>query len=170
MSQAPVEISQYDSEWPFAYAREKEFLNEVAGEWLCGSIEHIGSTSVPGLIAKPVIDIMFGVKSLQESRPAIDVLVSSGYKYFPYKEDVMHWFCKPSDEYRTHHLYLVPFQSPLWNDRIQFRNLLLTSHKIAEEYSNLKKELAARYKYDRESYTKDKWPFIEQVLGRAKLE
>lgn len=167
MKRASVELSDYDPEWPSKFEAEKNFLIERIGKWIFGSIEHVGSTSVPGLIAKPVIDIMFGVKSLEESRPAIDVLVRNGYEYFPYKEELMHWFCKPSDAFRTHHLHLIPYESPLWQERIKFRELLLSSKEIAKEYSDLKKELATRYKEDREAYTQEKWPFIQQVLEDA---
>ncbi len=168
MTQAQIELSSYNSEWPIEFEKEKNALQVIAGEWLHGSIEHVGSTAVPGLAAKPVIDIMFGVKSLQESRPAIDVLVEFGYLFYPYKKDVMHWFCKPSDEYRTHHLHLIPYQSSLWKERILFRNLLRSDRSISKEYQELKKELAVKYRFDRESYTNDKWPFIKQVLEREK--
>ncbi len=170
MKQAPVELSEYDPQWPSMFEAEKNFLMEVIGQWLCGSVEHVGSTSVPGLIAKPVIDIMFGVQSLEESRPAIEVLVNNGYQYFPYKDDVMHWFCKPSDAFRTHHLHLIPYQSQLWQERLQFRNLLLLNPEIARKYSVLKKNLAQRYKDDRESYTREKWPFIQRVLEKSSIE
>ena len=112
MSRAPVEIREYDPGWPAAFEEERALLESLIGEWRDGEIEHVGSTAVPGLAAKPVIDVMFGVQSLEASRPAIDVLTSHGYAYFPYKGDVMHWLCKPSDEYRTHHLHLVPYQTP----------------------------------------------------------
>ena len=170
MKQAPVELSEYDPQWPSMFEAEKNYLMEVIGQWLCGSVEHIGSTSIPGLIAKPVIDIMFGVQSLEESRPAIKILVNNGYQYFPYKDDVMHWFCKPSDAFRTHHLHLIPYQSQLWQERLQFRNLLLFNPDIAREYSVLKKNLAQRYREDRESYTREKWPFIQRVLKKGSIE
>lgn len=167
MKRASVELSEYNPEWPSKFEDEKEFLMEVIGRWFFGSVEHVGSTAIPGLIAKPVIDIMFGVKSLEESHPAVDVLVQNGYEYFPYKRDVMHWFCKPSDAFRTHHLHLISYESPLWEERIQFRNLLLSNQEIANEYAALKKELASRYRNDREAYTQKKWPFIQQMLERA---
>ncbi len=164
MKRASVELSEYDPEWPSLFEAEREFLMEIIGQWFCGSVEHVGSTAVPGLVAKPVIDVMFGVRSLEESQSAIAVLVKNGYEYFPYKADVMHWFCKPSDAFRTHHLHLIPYQSPLWKERIQFRDTLLTNPEIANEYAALKKELAARFKEDREAYTEMKWPFIQRVL------
>lgn len=169
MKQVIVELSEYDPEWPSMFELEKKFLMDVIDKWLCGTVEHIGSTSVPGMVAKPVVDIMFGVGSLEESKSAIDLLVRSGYEYFPYKEDVMHWFCKPSDAFRTHHLHLVPYQSQLWNERIKFRNLLLSNQKIAKQYSDLKQELAARYRGEREVYTQKKGPFIQRVLENESL-
>ena len=168
MTLVEVKIEPYNIAWPGMFEAEKDFLTTVAGKWLSGSIEHIGSTSIPGLMAKPVIDIMFGVESLERSLPAIDVIKCSGYQYYPYKKEVMHWFCKPSDDHRTHHLHLVPFQSKLWNERIQFRQILLKEPLIANEYSDLKRMLAEQYKYDREAYTVEKWPFIRKVLNREK--
>ena len=170
MTQAQIELSSYHPRWPVAFEMERIALQEIAEEWLNGSIEHVGSTAVPGLAAKPVIDMMFGVRSLQESKPAIDVLVDYGYVFYPYKKEVMHWFCKPSDEYRTHHLHLIPYQSPLWKERIMFRDLLRSDNNVFREYENLKKGLAEKYRFDRESYTVDKWPFIKRVLEREKYK
>ncbi len=167
MHRASVELSEYDCQWPAKFEAEKDFLVNIIGKWLCGQVEHVGSTSVPGLIAKPVIDIMFGVKTLELSRPAIEIVVKHGYVYFPYKEDVMHWFCKPSDVLRIHHLYLIPYQSRLWNERIQFRNLLRSDKDVANDYSRLKRQLADRYRDDREAYTREKGPFIQNLLKRA---
>ena len=116
------------------------------------------------MLAKPVIDIMFGVKSLEESKPAIKVLQESGYEYWPYKTEVMHWFCKPSDAFRTHHLHLIPFDSPLWKERIKFRDTLRSNGGVAAKYAVLKKKLAIKYKEDREAYTQEKWPFIKKVV------
>lgn len=164
MSRAPVILEEYDSSWPSKFEEEKSHLMAIAGEWYYGSIEHVGSTAVPGMVAKPVIDIMFGVKSLEESKPAIEVLVKNGYEYWPYKTEVMHWFCKPSDAFRTHHLHLIPFESPLWKERINFRELLRSNQSVATQYGNLKRDLAASYREDREAYTEKKWPFIQQAL------
>lgn len=69
---------------------EEMFLLSVVGEWSFGSVEHVGSTAVPGMVAKPVIDVICGVKSLEESRPAINVLVEHGYEYWPYKTEFIH--------------------------------------------------------------------------------
>jgi len=167
MSQVKVELSEYNQKWPYEFEKEKAFLNKKIGKWLCGNIEHVGSTSVPNLMAKPVIDIMFGVESLENSKPAIDVMMNNGYSYFPYKRDVMHWFCKPSDSHRTHHLHLIPFESPLWKERLLFRDILRSNNNIAKEYQELKQCLAMEYANDRELYTEKKSPFIQKVLTNA---
>lgn len=167
MKRASVVLEEYDQSWPSKFEDEKKHLMAIAGEWCHGGIEHVGSTAVPGMVAKPVIDVMFGVESLEKSKPAIKVLVANGYEYWPYKTDAMHWFCKPSDAFRTHHLHLIPFENRLWKERIKFRNLLRSNDRIAYEYARLKRELASSHKEDRETYTQKKWPFIQQVLRRA---
>jgi GrpB-like predicted nucleotidyltransferase (UPF0157 family) len=123
-AQAPVFVVPYDQRWPSRFEAERALLQPVLGSWLVADIEHIGSTAIPGLAAKPIIDIMAPVASLESSRAALSALTELHYNYFPYREDVMHWLCKPSDSYRTHHLHLVAFNSPLWNERIAFRNHL----------------------------------------------
>jgi len=146
------------------FEAERELLDRVLRPWLVGSIEHIGSTSVLGLSAKPVIDIMFGVESLVSSEPAKLVLREHSYLYADYRPEVMHWFCKPSFEFRSHHLHLVPYRSHLWNERIAFRDVLRADPGVAAEYDALKRDLARRFEHDREAYTDAKWPFIERVL------
>lgn len=163
---APVVLTEYNPRWPLMFAAERDFLIQTLSACLHGTIEHVGSTAVPGLTAKPVIDIMFGIASLDAARPAIEVLSANGYQYFPYKTDLMHWFCKPSDAFRTHHLHLIPYQSPLWNERIAFRDLLREDPGLAQEYQALKVSLAVRYRDDREAYTEAKWPFIQRALAR----
>lgn len=161
---APVIVVPYDSSWPSKFEFEKRVLSYVLAPWLAGPIEHVGSTAVPGLSAKPVIDIMVAVESLDASRPAIPAAEASGYIYWPYKADVMHWFCKPSDAHRTHHLHLVPYGSRLWQARLGFRDALRADARLAQEYAQLKLGLANKYRYDRESYTQSKTRFVHQVL------
>jgi hypothetical protein len=96
MAEAPIEILQYDSSWPSRFERERALLEPILPPWLAGPIEHIGSTAIPGMVAKPVIDIMAAVESLDASRGAISAATNAGYLYFPYRPKLMHWFCKPS--------------------------------------------------------------------------
>lgn len=167
MDDAPIEIAEYDPKWVEAFQLEAQVLRGALAPWLVGTLEHIGSTAVPGLAAKPIIDIMAPVRSLEDSRAAIPAAARAGYAYFPYRAEVMHWFCKPSPSVRTHHLHLVPIGSRLWNERLAFRDALRAEEALRTEYRNLKLALAARYRHDREAYTDAKSPFIHRVLGRA---
>ncbi len=169
MKSALVALAEYDATWPAKFAVEKAHLLAIASGWNLGGVEHVGSTAVPGMLAKPVIDIMFGIKTLDDAKPAIKVLEQYGYQYWPYKTAVMHWFCKPNAAVRTHHLHLVPFESALWHERIKFREILRSNPAIAAQYATLKRELAAAYPDDREAYTQQKWPFIQQILQRAEF-
>lgn len=165
--EAPIEIVSYDPSWPRQFLEERDLLAQTLGAWILGGIEHVGSTAVPGLDAKPVIDIMVGVHDLDSSRPAIPAAEAVGYSYAPYRPDVMHWFCKPSPAFRTHHLHMVPFQSRKWIERLAFRDYLRAHPDAAAEYAELKRSLADRFKFDRERYTDEKGPFIENILRAA---
>ena len=165
--EAPVTLVEYDPAWPAEFEKERARLAETLGEWLAGPIEHIGSTAVPGLGAKPILDIMAPVESLERSRPAIEAARQLHYVYFPYRWEVMHWFCKPSPSMRTHHLHLVPLNSRLWIERLAFRDHLRRHPEVAAEYAALKTSLAARYPNDREAYTDAKAPFVQRVLAAA---
>ena len=167
MAEAPIEVAPYDARWPAAFEQERALLAEALGPWLAGPPEHIGSTAVPGLAAKPVIDIMAPVHTLAASRPAIEAARELGYVHYPYKPDVMHWFCKPSAAHRTHHLHLVPLGSPLWRERLAFRDALRADPELRASYQALKLDLAQRHRLVREAYTNAKTPFIEQVLRQA---
>jgi GrpB-like predicted nucleotidyltransferase (UPF0157 family) len=169
-SEASVQIVSYDPRWPSLFLQERALLGAALGTWLAGPIEHFGSTAVPGLAAKPVIDIMAGVESLDASRDAIAAAGVLGYVYYPYRPDVMHWFCKPSAAFRTHHLHLVPLNSRLWIERLAFRDYLRKEPAMAAEYSEVKVGLAKQFEFDREAYTDAKGPFIQRVLAAALLE
>jgi GrpB-like predicted nucleotidyltransferase (UPF0157 family) len=164
--QPPVVIEPYDPQWPAMFEAERAALSAVLGPWLAGPIEHIGSTAVPGLPAKPVIDIMVAVEDLAASRPAIEALAPLSYCYFDYKAEVMHWLCKPSDLERTHHLHLVPFESPLWRERLAFRDALRREPALRAAYRDLKLRLAANHRDDREAYTEAKTAFIQRALAQ----
>jgi GrpB-like predicted nucleotidyltransferase (UPF0157 family) len=164
---APIHVVAYDASWPARFADERELLAQVLAPWLAGPIEHIGSTAVPGLVAKPVIDIMAAVATLDLSRPAIAAVALLHYVYFPYRAETMHWFCKPSDEVRTHHLHLVPLGSALWHERLRFRDRLRSDPRAAAEYAALKQALAARHELDREAYTDAKEPFVRRILAES---
>ena len=165
-SDATIEIVPYNPLWPTMFDAERTLLELALGPWLIGEIEHIGSTAVADLPAKPVIDIMAPVQSLEAARTAIAAATRAGYLYHPYQAEVMHWFCKPSPGYRTHHLHLVPYKSALWLERLAFRDALRQSPALVAEYAALKAHLAARFTLDRQAYTEAKGPFVQRVISQ----
>jgi GrpB-like predicted nucleotidyltransferase (UPF0157 family) len=162
-----VRIEPYDPSWPARFEEERAALAEAIGDWVVGGIHHVGSTAVPGLDAKPVIDILVGVSDLPSSRECVEPLRGIGYLYAPYRTDEMHWFCKPDPARRTHHLHLVPTGSRRFRDELAFRDHLRSHPEAASEYGALKRALAARFERDRERYTEAKEGFIRAVLDVA---
>lgn len=161
----PIRLAPYDPSWPGRFAEEQAALDEAIGPWATGGIHHVGSTAIPGLDAKPTIDVLAGVDSLEASRACFDPLAKLDYLYAPYRSGEMHWFCKPHPSQRTHHLHLVPTDSRRFRDELAFRDLLRASPEVAEEYTTLKHKLADRFSRDREAYTDAKTDFIRRVLG-----
>ncbi|HEX8689419.1 MAG TPA: GrpB family protein, partial [Solirubrobacterales bacterium] len=155
----PVRIVAYDPSWPERFERERAALESAIGEWVVGGIHHVGSTAVPGLDAKSVIDILVGVESLEAGRACFDPLAQLDYLYAPYRPEEMHWFCKPHPGRRTHHLHLVPMGSRRFVEELAFRDHLRADPAAAEEYAALKRQLAARFANDRETYTEAKADF-----------
>jgi GrpB-like predicted nucleotidyltransferase (UPF0157 family) len=130
-------------------------------------IHHVGSTAVPGLDAKPIIDILAGVADLDSSIACREPLARLGYLYAPYLNEQMHWFCKPHPARRTHHLHLVPAGSRRFAEELAFRDRLRADPDLAGDYAVLKHRLAVRFRADREAYTRAKTDFIESVLGET---
>ena len=164
----PVRLCAYDAAWVTAFGHEAVVLGEVLGPWLTGGVHHVGSTAVPGLVAKPIIDIMAGVGDLESSRDAIEKLGGLGYCYAPYRADVMHWFCKPSPSRRTHHLHLVPTGSARFTDVLAFRDYLRAHPAAAADYAELKQRLAARHADDRDAYTDGKAAMVAAISADAR--
>lgn len=158
-------IAPYDPAWPDRFESEMALLQAAIGRWITGGIHHVGSTAVPGLAAKPVIDILVGVEELRSSRGCFDRLAELDYRYFPYRVDEMHWFCKPDPASRTHHLHLVPTGSYRYRAELAFRDALRARPDLATEYAALKHRLASAHRDDREAYTEAKQGFIAGVLA-----
>lgn len=163
-----VVVVDYDSAWPGLFAAEAALLDVVIGEWITGGIHHVGSTAVPGLAAKPVIDILVGVGSLEASRPCIDRVAPLHFVYAPYRAEQMHWFCKPDRMHRTHHLHLVPTDSQRYTDELGFRDYLRSHGDRARAYATLKRSLAEEFRHDREAYTEGKSAFVAETLALAR--
>jgi GrpB-like predicted nucleotidyltransferase (UPF0157 family) len=163
----PIRVAPYDPGWPARFERERDLLRGAIGTWVVGGVHHVGSTAVPGLDAKPIIDILVGVEDLATSRASFEALAELEYLYAPYRPGEMHWFCKPGPSRRTHHLHLVPCGSPRYRDELAFRDHLRSSPAKARDYAALKHRLAARFEHDREGYTDAKADFVGSVLREA---
>jgi GrpB-like predicted nucleotidyltransferase (UPF0157 family) len=161
----PIRIVAYDPEWPARFEEERAALSEAIGGWVTGGIHHVGSTAVPGLDAKPIVDILIGVEDLESSRGCFDSLGELGYLYAPYRVEEMHWLCKPHPSRRTHHLHLVPAGSARFRDELAFRDRLRADPQLAARYAELKRRLAIRFEDDREAYTEAKGDFIASALA-----
>jgi GrpB-like predicted nucleotidyltransferase (UPF0157 family) len=159
----PIEIVKYNPAWPAFYFAERERLTPL----LPGlGIHHIGSTAVPGLAAKPVIDMIALVEDLDENTAA--AMRRASYQLpTQFNVDLAHrrFLCYPTAAYRTHHLHLVDERDDM-DLCLRFRNSLRADSKLAADYAALKRALAARYRDDREGYTKAKGSFIKDALSR----
>jgi GrpB-like predicted nucleotidyltransferase (UPF0157 family) len=167
-----IDIVPYDPNWPKVFINEEEFLKSKFPE-IIKRIEHFGSTAIPGLSAKPIVDMLIEVTSLKETKKQIvPVLKSFGYDYFWRPEidkpPMYAWFIKRNSKgTRTHHLHMVKANSKLW-DRLYFRDYLKEHPKIAEQYGTLKIELSMKFLNDREAYTKAKTEFVLYITKKAK--
>ncbi len=165
----PIRITAYDPAWPARFEQEWLALDAAIGDWAVGGIHHIGSTAVPDLDAKPIIDVLVGVEGLETSRACFEPLAELDYLYAPYRTEEMHWFCKPHPSRRTHHLHLVPEHSTRFRDELAFRDHLGSNPEAAREYAALKRRLAARFEHDRDAYTEAKSSFIQGILKAARF-
>jgi GrpB-like predicted nucleotidyltransferase (UPF0157 family) len=166
-----ISIVPYDPAWPSLFESEAEFLRSKLPKSIIIRIEHFGSTAVPGLAAKPVIDILVRVSSLEETREQIvPLLESEGYDYF-WRTDsppAYAWFIKRNSEgKRTHHIHMVEADSKLW-DRLYFRDYLREFLDEAKRYEELKRFLSEKYPNGRAAYTDGKAEFVVTVTERAK--
>ncbi|MBD2100884.1 GrpB family protein [Leptolyngbya sp. FACHB-261] len=168
-----IVIVEYDPRWPAQFEAEKTKIWEALGNEQVVAIEHMGSTAVPGLAAKPIIDLMVGVRSLDAARQGIPHLESLGY---------IHWHDDPNPERlflvkgmppfgkeRTHHIHIVEAYGKFW-ERLLFRDYLRAHPEEAQCYAALKRGLAAHFQTDREGYTEAKNEYIQTIMKRARQE
>jgi len=167
-----VKLSPYRKEWPKIYKEEEKLLREAAGSFVI-DIQHVGSTSVPGLVSKPIIDIAVAVKDLKEGEKCIAPITNLGYEYKLDKvtdSTIHHYFSKGGYYNRTHHIHLEEWKSKIWYNHILFRDYLRMHNDIMNEYAELKIKLAEKFPFDRVSYRAGKDKFIEPIIERAKKE
>lgn len=173
--QDEVSIVPYDPSWPLIFEEEKRHLLECLPPEVIRRIEHFGSTAIPGLRAKPIVDMLVEVSSLEATKARIvPLLEAQGYDYFwraTHGEDgppFYAWFIKRNAAgLRTHHVHMIESHFEHW-DRLLFRDYLIVKPETAEEYENLKTTLASDYPNDRVAYTNGKSEFVARITEAAK--
>lgn len=170
-----IEIAEYDPRWPELYKRERQHLLELFPRDLIVRVEHVGSTAVPGLGAKPVVDILVGVHNLLTVREQVAPrLEAQGYDYFwapTHGDDGPPFYAffikRDAAGVRTHHIHVVAMDFGEHWDWVVFRDYLRAHAGVAARYEELKRHLAAAYPCDRVRYTEAKSDFIRSVLASA---
>lgn len=169
-----IELVPYDSRWPVLFEQERVHLLSCLPNELLGRIDHYGSTSIPGMTAKPVVDMLVEVFDLEAVREQVPpILEEQGYDYFwrPTNngDGAYPWFIKrDSDGQRTHHIHMVASDFNHW-EGISFRDYLRTHDDAAREYEQVKKRLATDFPDDRIAYTEGKTDFISSILEYARF-
>ena len=169
MSDEPVVLAEYDPAWPDRFLEQSRRLAVILQSWLAAPVEHVGSTAVPGLRAKPVVDILAPVASLAQAQSALAPLTADGWLFWPDDPNRDHrlWFLRPSPEARTHHLHVIEHHHPAAHAERAFRDALRRDPALREAYAALKDRLAARHRTDRNAYTEAKGDFVRSVLHAA---
>jgi len=168
-----VVIVEHDPNWVVLFEQEVTLIQQVLGRDLITRIEHFGSTAVPGLAAKRIIDLLVGVRSLAEAKKvAVSQLENLGYAYwFDNPDPQRMFFVKglPPNSPRTHHIHMVEPDSLQW-ERLLFQDYLCKHSDEAARYAQLKRQLAQRFSTDREAYTSGKAEYIESVMQKARQQ
>lgn len=159
-------VIEYQATWPAQYAQvAAELRRAVSAPGIV--LEHIGSTAVPGLCAKPVLDIALGITSLDDAEAAIPALAQLGFTYRPeYERHIpdRRYFVSAEAQTPRVHLHAVIFGGTIWGQHLRFRDALREDPGLAERYAALKRELAVVHASDKGAYTGGKAPFVESVL------
>lgn len=169
MRQDRIEIVEYDERWPGLFEEQRARIEPVLEPWLAGSIEHIGSTAVPGLPAKAIIDLAAEVQDVEDCERVFPDLAALGWLTAPEPgdRDARKWsLCFPTIERRSHHLHLYEAGSSSLRTLLAFRDHLRRTPADRAEYARIKRELASRDDEDRPAYRAGKAPFITGILSR----
>ncbi len=169
MTDEPVVLVNHDPLWRERFLEQQARLSTLLRPWLAAPSEHIGSTAVPGLRAKPVVDILAPVVSFESARAAIPVLESDGWLFWPDDPNRSYrmWFLRPRPDARTHHLQIMQHDHPDAHALLQFRDALRAEPALRHAYAALKGHLAQKYAADRNAYTDAKSDFVRSVLHAA---
>ncbi|HUT18496.1 MAG TPA: GrpB family protein [Anaerolineae bacterium] len=167
-----VRLVPYQAGWARLYGAEKARLQGAVGDHVL-DIQHVGSTAIPGIVAKPILDIAVAVHSFEAAYVCVAPIEALGYEYkgengIPRR----HYFVRrdPKTAQTIVHLHMNELGGPDWENQVLFRDYMLAHPEAAAEYTALKRGLAAQFPRDREAYTDGKAPFIECILRLARAE
>lgn len=170
LKRGTVRVVPCNPDWPIHFQAERDLLRDALGSSVL-EIRHIGSTAIPGMPAKPIIDILAAVKNLTDVSRFIDPLIRLGYED---KGDGSvagrRFFVKGTEAARTHHLNFYEMNSPGWTTHITFCEYLKSHAEVARAYAELKEKLAKMFPTDRTSYTDGKEGFVAAVVEKAARE
>lgn len=166
LERGTVKLVPYQSDWAERYEREVERLTDIAGDRFL-QFEHIGSTAIEGMPAKPILDVLAVVEDLDETEAVTPALEDHGYERRPDDIGGRRLFAKGPRTNRTVYLSITEEGSAFYVEKIAFRDRLRESPELAEQYASIKKSLAEKYPEDRDRYTAAKSEFIRGVLDRA---
>lgn len=162
-----VELVPYDDEWPRQFETAAEWLRELLRDKVV-AIDHIGSTSIPGMLAKALIDIDVTLRDLQAVASASETLLSAGFEPRGNHYDDDMWAFLSKSATPSLRVYLSPPDNTTHRDRLLFRDLLRRHPDLAAQYAELKCKLAKEFPYDGDRYTAEKTEFVWRVVERAK--
>ena len=165
-----ITVVNYDPEWPSKYVRERDYITEILKD-NCISIYHIGSTSVPGLAAKPIIDIMVVVRSLERVDTVAEKLSNIGYEYLGEFGIAGRRYLRKGGDERTHQIHI--FQADDWNNigrHLAFRDYMRTHERERNQYAKIKKDLAQKFPYDIDGYCNGKENFVREMENYALVQ
>lgn len=176
LKRGTVKLVPHDPKWSVLFDDEKKLLKNTFG-YIIIAIEHIGSTAIPDIPAKPIIDINIGVKSLEIARSMKEKFEKLGYEHRPFvlgyiknESRRRELYVKGSESKRTHHAHVTVYGNNYWENDLLFRDYLRKNYIRANQYAELKTELAEKHVDNREIYTKNKEQFIKETLEIAKQE
>jgi GrpB-like predicted nucleotidyltransferase (UPF0157 family) len=169
LSRTVVRLSPYNEKWIEAYKTEEKLLRESMGD-LIVDIQHVGSTSITGLISKPIIDIAVAIKTMSESKKCIELFTKLRYEYRENLKIPGLHFAKGGPDNRTHYIHVEELNDNTWYNYILFRDFLRVHPETLAEYAELKIQLAEKFADDRISYGHGKDMFITKIIETAKKE
>jgi len=168
LQRGTVKLVPYDPEWAVIFMEERQRIFESLGDAALG-VEHIGSTAIPGMDAKPILDLMVAISTVDDYEQYVVPLEKLGYVFRrDMRNDQEHvLFVKGPEEKRTHYLKLTTLNSDFWREHLLFRDFLRLHPERAESYRRLKHALLEEYAGERAEYTKEKSGFIKETIKLA---